>query len=225
MCWTPCASSRRPPLPRRMRERSGLLKEAWYAAARSPELTIDTAARTSHPRAAPRALAIRRPPCRDGRSLRPSQRGAVEGCGLRRQARVSVSRLGLRPRGALRRGALERIGCRAAAVRRPALPHCRAPRARLGVDGRHDSHARAVPDAVLGHARLGNVLHGHGVSERGDAPRRELHGRAAHDLRARGLVPSTRAQARSRARSSGRQTACSSPTICRTTRSGLPAAS
>ncbi len=121
----------------RMRERSGLLKEAWYAAARSPELTADAAARPRHPRAAARALAIRRPPRGDGRSLRPSQRGAVEGCGLRRQARVPVSRLGLRPRGTLRRGALERAGRRAAAVRRAALPRRRAPRARLGVDGRH----------------------------------------------------------------------------------------
>ena len=210
----------------RMRERSGLLKEAWYAAARSPELTPPGRSGASFsssrscsgaPTGAPpwrwkiaAPIATRR--CRRVRSSTASSAARITaGSTTTRDAASRCPRAGRRRAADMRRAAASLpsnatgwSGC-GWATRRPA--------------------ARAVPDALLGHARVGNLLHGHGVSERGDAPRRELHGRAAHDLRARGLVPSACAQARPRRSSNGRRTACSSPTTCRTMKSDLPAAS
>ena len=209
----------------RMRERSGLLKEAWYAAARSPELTSTR----------PLGRVILEQPLvlwrSDGRPVAMEDRCAHRNAALSKGA-VFDGKLGCPYHGWVydHEGRCVEVPSSGSDAAPPQCGVRRFPTVeRHGLVwvwmGDTTPDARAVPDAVLGHARLGNLLHGHGVSERGDAPRRELHGRAAHDLRARGLVPSTCAQACSRRRSSGRQTACSSPTTCRTTRSGLPAAS
>ena len=60
------------------------------------------------------------------------------------------------------------------------------------------SSARAEPFRVpyWGHPDWTVLLHGDALPERGDEPRRELHGRAAHGVRALGVVPQPRAQAR-----------------------------
>ena len=123
---------------------------------------------------------------------------AVEGQTAGRQDRLSVPRLGLRRRRSLRRSSFGRTGRLPAAVRGSLLPGGGTPGAGVGVDGRCGRHRRPVSDAALGNAGLGNLLHGHRVRQRGHAPRRELHGRAAHDLRALGLVPASRPSARSR---------------------------
>ena len=158
---------------------------------------VRTAARAGHPRAAPRALAIAggrpwrwktvahiaTPRCRRVTSSTASSAARITAGST--TTRDAASRC---PRGA--DAAPPHCGV-------PPLPGRRAAWPGLGVDGRRRAGGEPFPMPYWDSPGWGTYYMVTAVSERGDAPGRELHGCAAYDFRACRLVPAASAQAHS----------------------------
>ena len=195
-------------------------RPTWPAVARSRTSGTSRASHRAHPEEAARADALRRQPRPlPGRAgpaggaagpLPAPQRAPVGGRHLRRGAWVPVPRLGVRLGRRGGGGALARADAagRGAGRARPCQRGLKVEPCKLGRVQRFETGSRtgssssswagsvarprrAVPSAVLGPPRVDRVLHGDAVPERGDEPGRELHGRAAHGVRALGVVPRT----------------------------------
>ena len=180
------------PARRPMLETCGRLREAWYAVALSSELKWRPLGRVvfethlvlwrsgdGSPVALEDRCAHRGAPLSEGVVV-----GGLLGCPYHGWTYDSCGRsAGVPSQGE---------GGAASRLRSAGLSRTRAPRPRVGLDGSGGARRRAFPDAPLGRAGLGDVLHGHAVRERGDAPRRELHGRAPHHVRPRRLVSQPR---------------------------------